>query len=66
MVHSATKYIGGHGDVVAGVAVANDLDYIMKLKFDYMCEFGGVLSPFNAWLLLRGLKKTLAIRMRQQ
>ncbi len=64
VVHSATKYIGGHGDVVAGVAVANDLDYIMKLKFDYMCEFGGVLSPFNAWLLLRGLK-TLAIRMRQ-
>jgi len=64
VVHSATKYIGGHGDVVAGVAVANDLDYISKLKFDYMCEFGGVLSPFNAWLLLRGLK-TLAIRMRQ-
>ena len=64
VVHSATKYIGGHGDVVAGVAVAHDLDYIMKLKFDYMCELGGVLSPFNAWLLLRGLK-TLAIRMRQ-
>lgn len=64
VVHSATKYIGGHGDVVAGVAVAKDIDYIMKLKFDYMCEFGGVLSPFNAWLLLRGLK-TLAIRMRQ-
>lgn len=64
VVHSATKYISGHGDVVAGVAVANDSDYIMTLKFDYMCEFGGVLSPFNAWLLLRGLK-TLAVRMRQ-
>lgn len=64
VVHSATKYICGHGDVVAGVAVANDPDYIMSLKFDYMCEFGGVLSPFNAWLLLRGLK-TLGLRMRQ-
>lgn len=64
VVHSATKYISGHGDVVAGVAISNNSDYIMTLKFDYMCEFGGVLSPFNAWLLLRGLK-TLAVRMRQ-
>jgi len=64
VVHSATKYICGHGDVVAGVAVANDPDYILSLKFDYMSEFGGVLSPFNAWLLLRGLK-TLGLRMRQ-
>lgn len=64
VVHSATKYICGHGDVVAGVAVSRDQDYIMSLKFDYMCEFGGVLSPFNAWLLLRGLK-TLGLRMRQ-
>jgi len=64
VVHSATKYICGHGDVIAGVAVANDIDYINELKFDYMCEFGGVLSPFNAWLLLRGIK-TLSIRMRQ-
>lgn len=62
--HSATKYICGHGDVVAGVAVSRDSDYIQSLKFDYMCEFGGVLSPFNAWLLIRGLK-TLSIRMRQ-
>ena len=64
VVHSATKYICGHGDVVAGVAVANDPEYILSLKFDYMSEFGGVLSPFNAWLLLRGLK-TLGVRMRQ-
>lgn len=64
VVHSATKYIGGHGDVVAGVAIASDPDYIMSLKFEYMCEFGGAMSPFNAWLLLRGLK-TLAVRMRQ-
>ncbi|WP_236915561.1 trans-sulfuration enzyme family protein [Clostridium sp. Cult2] len=64
VVHSATKYICGHGDVVGGVAIAKDMDYIHYLKFDYMCEFGGVMSPFNAWLLLRGLK-TLGIRMKQ-
>ncbi len=64
VVHSATKYICGHGDVVGGVAIAKDMDYIHYLKFDYMCEFGGVMSPFDAWLLLRGLK-TLGIRMRQ-
>ncbi|MGF7058113.1 trans-sulfuration enzyme family protein [Brassicibacter mesophilus] len=64
VVHSATKYICGHGDVVGGVAVSKNADYIQELKFDYMCEFGGVMSPFNAWLLLRGLK-TLGVRMRQ-
>lgn len=65
VVHSATKYIGGHGDVVAGVAVAGDPDYIQELKFGYLCEFGGVMSPLTAWLLLRGLK-TLALRLGQQ
>ncbi len=64
VVHSATKYISGHGDVVGGVAISRDADYINSLKFDYMCEFGGTMSPFNAWLLLRGLK-TLGLRMRQ-
>jgi len=64
VVHSATKYICGHGDVVGGVAISKNIDYIHYLKFDYMCEFGGVMSPFNAWLLLRGLK-TLGVRMRE-
>ena len=64
VVHSATKYICGHGDVVGGVAISKDNDYIQRLKFDYMCEFGGVMSPFDAWLFLRGLK-TLGLRMRQ-
>lgn len=64
VVHSATKYICGHGDVVAGVAIAKDMNYIQSLKFEYMCELGGAMSPFNAWLLLRGLK-TLGVRMRQ-
>ncbi|MDF2673346.1 MAG: PLP-dependent transferase [Clostridiales bacterium] len=64
VVHSATKYICGHGDVVGGVAVSKDAEYIQYLKFEYMCEFGGVMAPFNAWLLLRGLK-TLGVRMRE-
>ena len=63
-VHSATKYISGHGDVIAGLAVAKDAEYIQHLKFGYLCELGGVMSPFTAWLLLRGLK-TLALRMRE-
>ncbi|MFO7881251.1 MAG: PLP-dependent aspartate aminotransferase family protein [Kosmotogaceae bacterium] len=62
VVHSATKYISGHGDVVGGIAISKDQDYIHKLKFGYMCELGGVMSPFDAWLLLRGLK-TLHLRM---
>lgn len=64
VVHSATKYVSGHGDVIAGIAVAADAEYAQELKFGYMCEFGGVMSPFTGWLLLRGLK-TLAIRMRE-
>ena len=64
VIHSATKYISGHGDVVAGIAISKNQGYIHKLKFDYMAEYGGVLSPFNGWLLLRGLK-TLSIRMKE-
>ena len=63
VVHSATKYICGHGDALE-VAISRDEDYIQRLKFDYMCEFGGVMSPFNAWLMLRGLK-TLSVRMKE-
>ncbi|NLL17661.1 MAG: PLP-dependent transferase, partial [Clostridia bacterium] len=58
------KYISGHGDVLGGIAVSGDQEYIHRLKFGYMCELGGVMSPFNGWLLLRGLK-TLGLRMRQ-
>ncbi|KUO77292.1 MAG: methionine gamma-lyase [Clostridia bacterium BRH_c25] len=64
VVHSTTKYLCGHGDAIGGVAVSKDADYIHELRFDYMSEFGGVMSPFNAWLLLRGIK-TLGVRMRQ-
>ncbi len=61
VIHSATKYIGGHGDTVAGVAVGSR-DFIHSLKAEYLRDWGGCLSPFNAWLLLRGLK-TLPVRM---
>lgn len=61
VIHSATKYIGGHGDVIAGIVVGNK-DMIGYLKKTTQKDFGGVISPFDAWLLLRGLK-TLAVRM---
>lgn len=62
VVHSASKYICGHGDVVGGVAISNDKEYIDRLRFQYMCLFGSVISPFDAWLLIRGLK-TFSARM---
>jgi methionine-gamma-lyase len=61
VIHSATKYIGGHGDTVAGVVVGGG-EFIHRLKAEYLRDWGGCLSPFNAWLLLRGLK-TLPVRM---
>ncbi len=62
VVHSASKYLCGHGDAIGGIAVAKDTEYLADLKFNYMCELGGVLSPFNAFLILRGIK-TLGLRM---
>lgn len=61
VVHSATKYIGGHGDVIAGLAVGPK-DFMSDLKLTTLKDIGGVLGPFDAWLLLRGLK-TLHLRM---
>ncbi|RHW40846.1 methionine gamma-lyase [Neobacillus notoginsengisoli] len=60
-LHSATKYICGHGDVIAGVA-AGKADFMKKVAMSAQKDMGGVLSPFDAWLLLRGIK-TLAVRM---
>jgi len=62
VVHSASKYIGGHSDVVAGVVVGSSrlIGEIRSRIYPYL---GGKLSPFDAWLLLRGLR-TLPIRMR--
>lgn len=61
VLHSATKYIGGHGDVIAGLVVGK-ADFIDDLAITARKDIGGIMSPFDAWLLLRGLK-TLPIRM---
>lgn len=59
--HSATKYIGGHSDVLAGLAVTNDKALGEKIRF-LQLAVGAVLDPFDAFLLLRGIK-TLDLRM---
>ncbi|KAI0229978.1 cystathionine gamma-lyase cys3, partial [Massospora cicadina] len=63
VVHSVTKYINGHSDVVMGVAVTNDAELYDDLKFQQNA-YGAVPSPFDCFLAHRGLK-TLALRMRQ-
>ena len=63
VIHSATKYIGGHNDVLAGIVVAKGEEICNKLTVMHNAA-GAVLSPFDSWLLIRGLK-TLPLRMRQ-
>ncbi|MEW5961179.1 MAG: aminotransferase class I/II-fold pyridoxal phosphate-dependent enzyme [Chloroflexota bacterium] len=63
VIHSATKYIGGHGDVMAGVVVTTRENRYRLYELNKLV--GGVLGPFEAWLALRGLK-TLPLRMQQQ
>jgi methionine-gamma-lyase len=63
VVHSATKYISGHGDVTAGIAVAADAELAQRIRLQGLKDMtGAVLSPQDAALLMRGLK-TLALRM---
>src|SRR5690606_27960456 len=61
VIHSATKYIGGHGDVIAGLVVGKE-ELLNHVTMTTLKDIGGVLSPFDAWLLLRGLR-TLPVRM---
>ncbi|HCM62193.1 MAG TPA: methionine gamma-lyase [Morganella sp. (in: Bacteria)] len=62
VVHSVTKYINGHGDVIGGVIVG-PADFLVPARLVGVKDItGGVMSPFNAWLTLRGLK-TLHVRM---
>lgn len=61
VVHSATKYLGGHSDVVAGLVVVNDEGLAKRLAF-IQNSTGGVLGPFDSFLLIRGIK-TLAVRL---
>ena len=63
VVHSATKYLGGHSDVIGGTLVVNREDLLEQLAF-LQNALGGVPGPLDAWLVLRGLK-TLAVRMRE-
>src|SRR5699024_5694933 len=60
VIHSATKYIGGHGDVIAGLAVGRK-DFLDEVAMTTLKDIGGIMAPFDAWLLLRGLK-TLPLR----
>lgn len=60
-VHSATKYLCGHGDAMGGIIVGPKA-YLDVLNREIIRDFGGVLSPFNAWLILRGIH-TLHLRM---
>ena len=62
VVHSLTKYLGGHGDAMGGAVLGRRKD-LAALNLEASVHFGGILSPFNAWLILRGIA-TLPIRMR--
>ncbi|MBU2883214.1 aminotransferase class I/II-fold pyridoxal phosphate-dependent enzyme [Psychrosphaera sp. B3R10] len=61
VIHSATKYLNGHGDVVAGIIVGS-AEHIETIKLTILKDIGGTISPHDAWLILRGLK-TLPVRM---
>ncbi|WP_371522386.1 PLP-dependent aspartate aminotransferase family protein [Kitasatospora sp. NBC_01300] len=63
VIHSATKYLGGHSDVLAGIAVLADAELHRKV-WHYAIELGAAADPFAAWLTLRGLQ-TLALRVRR-
>ncbi|MDE6069253.1 MAG: PLP-dependent aspartate aminotransferase family protein [Treponemataceae bacterium] len=61
VIHSGTKYLAGHNDVLAGFIVTNDDEIQQKIRYLYKTT-GSALSPFDSWLVLRGIK-TLAVRM---
>jgi len=62
VVHSLTKYVGGHGDAMGG-AICGSRQLISELRGEALTHYGGVISPFNAWLIMRGMA-TLPMRMR--
>ena len=63
VVHSATKYLGGHSDLIAGIVVTKDPELGAKIKF-YQNACGNILSPFDSWLVIRGIE-TLHLRIKQ-
>lgn len=63
VIHSLTKYINGHGDAMGG-AIIGGADLIGEIRSDSLADLGAVISPFNAWMILRG-SVTLPLRLRQ-
>lgn len=63
VIHSATKYLGGHSDLIAGLVVLNNDELAQKIAF-LQNSIGGILAPFDSFLLIRGVK-TLGIRMQR-
>jgi|WetSurSiteA1Bulk_404760.scaffolds.fasta_scaffold01044_3 cystathionine beta-lyase/cystathionine gamma-synthase len=61
ILHSASKYLGGHSDIVAGIVCASSVNITRIFNNEYL-GLGGIISPFNAWLMLRGLR-TLPARI---
>lgn len=63
VIHSATKYLGGHSDLIAGLVIAKDKELGEKIKFIQNAS-GAILSPFDSWLVIRGIE-TLPLRIKQ-
>ena len=64
VIHSLTKYIGGHGDLLGGAVVSNDEAFLRECRLGTLMHFGSVMDPFTEFFTCRGLK-TLGVRMRQ-
>ncbi len=64
VIHSLTKYIGGHGDLLGGAVISNDEQFLRQCRLGTLMHFGAVIAPFTAFLVCRGMK-TLGVRMRQ-
>src|SRR5213075_3307414 len=63
VVHSATKYLGGHSDLIAGLVVTKEKELGEKIKFIQNAS-GAILAPFDSWLVIRGIE-TLHLRIKQ-
>lgn len=63
VIHSATKYLGGHSDLIAGLVVVNSQELAEKVKFAQNAG-GNILAPFDSWLVIRGIE-TLSLRIKQ-
>ena len=64
VIHSLTKYIGGHGDLLGGAVISSDTEFLRQCRLGTLMHFGAVMAPFTAFLVCRGMK-TLGVRMRQ-